>query len=255
MDDEPQLQHLLRTYMQRLNFKPDRLAKQSGVPKASIVNWVTGRVKRTHDWRGLLLVAQALHLSATEATLLLQAAGQPSIQQLVRDARSDSDRQLLPWLTATHAPQRSTVPGQIMVTDTAALQLADERLSQLPLHRLPAPAPLPLGSRMPLRRNPLFIGREAELLVLARILKGGGTVAIAQSETAAVTGLGGIGKTNLALEFVHRYGQYFAGGVFWLSFADVTSVPYEIAACAGGATCLQLDPEFASLSLDEQVQL
>ncbi len=255
MDDESQLQHLLRTYMQRRNFTPDRLAKQTGVPKPSIVNWVTGRVKRTHDWRGLLLVAHALELRAAEATLLLQAAGQPTIGRLGREATSDSDKQLLrPWLIVLHAPHRSSVPDHITVTNATALALAEERLDQLPLDRLPAPAPFPVGSRMPLRRNPLFVGREAELLALARILKGGGTVAIAQTEAAAVTGLGGIGKTHLALEFVHRYGQYFTGGVFWLSFADPAGVPYEIAAC-GGITGLQLHPQFASLSLDEQVQL
>ena len=42
---------------------------------------------------------------------------------------------------------------------------------------------------------------------------------------AAASGLGGIGKTQLASEFVHRYGQFFAGGVFWLSFADPAAVP------------------------------
>jgi hypothetical protein len=40
-----------------------------------------------------------------------------------------------------------------------------------------------------------------------------------------------MGKTQLASEFVHRYGSYFAGGVFWLSFADAEAVPAEIDAC------------------------
>ncbi|HEY0737779.1 MAG TPA: FxSxx-COOH system tetratricopeptide repeat protein [Herpetosiphonaceae bacterium] len=123
-----------------------------------------------------------------------------------------------------------------------------------PLDTLPPPAPLPLGSRMPLSRNPLFVGRDAALCQLAQALAVGGTAAIGQLEIAAATGLGGIGKTQLACEFVHRYGQFFAGGIFWLSFADPAAVPAEVAAC-GGADGMNLRPEFGILPLDEQVKL
>lgn len=68
-------------------------------------------------------------------------------------------------------------------------------------------------------------------------------------QAAVSMGLGGIGKTDLASEFVHRYGAFFAGGVFWISFADPASVPVEIAAC-GAALDL---PGFADLKLDDQV--
>lgn len=50
-------------------------------------------------------------------------------------------------------------------------------------------------------------------------------------QVATATGLGGIGKTQLASELVHRYGRFFAGGVFWLSFADPEAVPAGIAGC------------------------
>ena len=102
---------------------------------------------------------------------------------------------------------------------------------------------------MPFSRNPLFVGREADLRALAMTLKGEGSAA-AIGQAAAATGLGGIGKTNLATEFFHRYGQFFAGGVFWLSFADPTGVPAEVAAC-GAAFAI---PGFTDLKLDEQVQ-
>ncbi len=137
----------------------------------------------------------------------------------------------------------------------SASELAETRaqLETLPLDGLPAPAPLPPGSRMPFGRNPLFVGRADELRQLARLLKRGGTAAIGPvSATAATTGLGGIGKTQLAVEFVHRYGQYFSGGVFWISLAGRESVPAEVAQC-GGAGGLNLRADFGNLKLDEQV--
>ncbi|HEY0733475.1 MAG TPA: tetratricopeptide repeat protein [Herpetosiphonaceae bacterium] len=122
----------------------------------------------------------------------------------------------------------------------------------LPIDVIPDPGPLPPGSYMPLRRNPLFVGREHDLRQLARVLNSG-TAAISQLEVAAVTGLGGVGKTQLACEFVHRYGQFFRGGVFWLSFADPAAIRVEVAAC-GGVDGMQLSAEFGSLPLDEQVR-
>src|SRR4030095_6695032 len=111
---------------------------------------------------------------------------------------------------------------------------------------IPTLAPLPPHSRMPLSRNPLFVGRQPDLQAVARVLKGGEAVAIGQTETAATTGLGGIGKSQLACEFVHRYGQFFAGGVFWLSFAEAKAVPAEIAAF-GGPRGFDLSPNFCTL--------
>jgi len=92
------------------------------------------------------------------------------------------------------------------------------------------------------------------LQTLATALKGGERVIIGQVETAAATGMGGIGKTQLASEFVHRYGQYFPGGVFWLSFANPDAVQNEVADCS---TVIDLEtyPNFASLPLDEKVRL
>lgn len=126
-------------------------------------------------------------------------------------------------------------------------------VEKIPLDMIPLPAPLPPGSRMPLSRNPLFVGREQALRQLAQALKVGATVAIGQMEVAAATGLGGIGKTQLACELVHRYGQFFSGGVLWLSFADPDAVPAEVAAC-GGVDGMQLSQEFGALPLDEQVR-
>lgn len=106
-------------------------------------------------------------------------------------------------------------------------------LNSLPLDSVCAPAPLPPGStaRHIPAVNHAFVGREDELCSLARSLKADTATAVAQ--VAAATGQGGFGKSQLASEFAHRYGRYFAGGVFWLSFADANAIPTEIAACGG----------------------
>ena len=128
--------------------------------------------------------------------------------------------------------------------------VAQELLAALPLDTIPNPAPLAPGSRMPFSRNVRFVGRADDLRWLAQTLKAGATAAIGQ--VAAATGLGGIGKTNLATEWVHRYGPFFAGGVFWLSFAEPAGVPAEIAAC-GGVGALGLYGEADGLSQEEQI--
>ena len=134
------------------------------------------------------------------------------------------------------------------------IESAINDLEAIPSDRLPDYGPLPSSSQMPLTRNPLFVGRKQDLLNLAQALKGGETVAIGHPGTAAATGLGGVGKTQLANEFVHRYGQFFAGGVFWLSFADPKAAPSEVANC-GRVGAMDLRPNFADLSLEDQVRL
>jgi hypothetical protein len=130
--------------------------------------------------------------------------------------------------------------------DPEELARALEQLASLPDDdRLPDLSSVSSGSRMSLHRNPLFVGRHEELRTLGRALKTG--------RIAAVTGLGGNGKTQLATECVHRYGQYFAGGVFWVSFADSRAVAGEIAAC-GGVGHLDLRPDFSHLTLDDQTR-
>ena len=137
-------------------------------------------------------------------------------------------------------------PGQPDAPSAQAL------LDTMPLDVIPDLATLPPASRMPYASNPHFVGRDDALLALAQALKDGGRVAL--GPRAAATGLGGIGKTSVAAEFVHRYGQYFAGGVFWLSFADPAAVAGEVAAC-GGPGFLDLRPGFHDLKQDEKVAL
>ena len=125
---------------------------------------------------------------------------------------------------------------------------APERLAAIPLDKVPSPAPLPAGSRVPFSPNPDFVGREDALRVIAEGFAAGEN----SPSLLLVRGVGGIGKTALAVEFAHRYGQFFAGGVQWINCADERSIPAEFAAYG---SALALRPRFEDLPLNNQVRL
>src|SRR5205823_2249909 len=102
------------------------------------------------------------------------------------------------------------------------------------------------GSLMSLEPNPLFVRRDDVQLAIAAALKAG--------QTAAITGMGGIGKTQLAAECVHRFGRFFAGGVFWFNFADPKDVPRQVAE-SGKVGHLDLWPPVGQMTLDDQIRL
>lgn len=134
--------------------------------------------------------------------------------------------------------------------DPAAIAAAEARFAELPLDDLPEPGGLPPLHTMPYGRNRTFTGRAPDLQALARHLKQGGTAAVGQSP--AVTGLGGQGKTQLAVEFAYRYGRWFPGGVFFVNCADPVAMAEAVAACG---LALANDPGFSGRPLPERVAL
>jgi tetratricopeptide (TPR) repeat protein len=74
--------------------------------------------------------------------------------------------------------------------------------------------PLPPGFRMPFLPNAVFTGRQEYLTDLADILLHPGQDGAADTGVV-VTGIGGVGKSQLAVEFCYRYGRFFQG-VHWI---------------------------------------
>ncbi len=70
-----------------------------------------------------------------------------------------------------------------------------------------------------------MIGREDALEQVHRQLQNGKRTAIGQ--TAAFQGLGGLGKTRLAVEYAHAYRGEYPNGVIWL-YADQDIIPQLI---------------------------
>src|SRR6266704_580885 len=66
---------------------------------------------------------------------------------------------------------------------------------------------------VPYQRNPFFTGREDVLNQLHQTLHAETTVAL--SHPQGISGLGGIGKTQTALEYAYRYRAEYAA-IFWV---------------------------------------
>jgi tetratricopeptide (TPR) repeat protein len=86
-------------------------------------------------------------------------------------------------------------------------------VEELPQLTASAPrAALPAIWNIPYPHNPFFLGRDAELAKIRQQLQVGQATALSQPQ--AISGLGGIGKTQLALEYAYRYHQDYTA-VLW----------------------------------------
>jgi len=65
---------------------------------------------------------------------------------------------------------------------------------------------------VPYKSNPYFVGHADDLERLHQAFSVGSRIALTQ--TSAISGLGGIGKTQMALEYLHRYRDDYEA-VFW----------------------------------------
>ncbi|MBV9708352.1 MAG: TIR domain-containing protein, partial [Chloroflexi bacterium] len=80
---------------------------------------------------------------------------------------------------------------------------------------------------VPYNPNPFFTGREMLLTCLHEQLVTTKPTALTQPQTKAISGLGGIGKTQTALEYAHRYGHEYRY-VLWVSAASTETLLSEM---------------------------
>ena len=236
MEMEAHLSILLRQYMETAGFSGTaRLAKRVNVVfespgflhRGTIANWLNGHIKYVRNWHKLVAVGVVLNLDIAEMNMLLISATLPTIWEL--------------WETYGSTEQNffKHIPASLL----SSWVLSDE---------IPSSGLLPANSRMPLRPNPLFVGRDEPLRTIAQYLKQSNNNM--PGKTVVLTGIGGVGKTQLAAEFAHRYGRYFTGGVFWLHFDQPEAILSEVALC-GQTDNLGLDLDFETLSLKQQARL
>src|SRR2546421_2821721 len=83
---------------------------------------------------------------------------------------------------------------------------------------------------VPLRRNPFFTGREPVFTQIHKLLHAGKTAAL--SQPPAISGLGGIGKTQTAVEYAYRYREEYQY-VLWVQANTSEALLANFVALAG----------------------
>lgn len=77
--------------------------------------------------------------------------------------------------------------------------------------------------QVPLHRNSFFIGREFELLYIHDCLMAQRLPEVKDVRILSVGGIGGAGKTQVALEYAFRYKQHYKG-IFWFRAETATTL-------------------------------
>ncbi len=178
MSDSFAFADVLEKYVIRSGYTTGQLAKLSGVPKPTIVNWLQGRVRRPRGLPDLLRLTAVLHLSEPEASELLNSAKQPTINELRATLHQKDDPELgnllSYWALPAEMPNKDIAPFQVM------------------------------GDL------PHFVGREAEILAVRAAIE-------EESATTvySIHGMGGVGKTALAVHLAYLLRPYFPDGVLW----------------------------------------
>ncbi|VAW33054.1 hypothetical protein MNBD_CHLOROFLEXI01-489, partial [hydrothermal vent metagenome] len=193
-----QLADLLTQFIKRSGYTSGQLAKLSGVPKPTIVNWMEGRVRRPRTLNDLVRLTAVLHLSEAEASQLLQSAGHPTIAELRLDLQ----------------------------------QMPDETLAKLINHWETKPSttankPAPFQAMAHL---PYFVGRWELLEKLRTMLLAGDHATI-----YSIQGMGGVGKTALAAHLAYQLRSHFPDGVLWarVDTSDTMSILSTFASAYG----------------------
>jgi tetratricopeptide (TPR) repeat protein len=162
---------LISRYINEKGYSPGQISKMARVPKASIVNWMNGRVKQPRGWSQLLKVARVLGLDEAHVNRLLLAAAYPPLDELMKKCSADEAELLSPWMAEIKRRQ----------AESPFLVIGD---------------------------HPHFVGRSKIIEDLSsRFLKGPFPLLV------CIQGMGGLGKTALAVHLAHRLRPFFADGV------------------------------------------
>ncbi len=95
---------------------------------------------------------------------------------------------------------RVKVGGNLTVGDITQVYQAPSPPKYIPTYSIPYPA------------STNFVGRDGVLERLAN--------SHTSQRIVAVVGMAGVGKTELAVQYAHKYGRNYGGGCYWLGMRD-----------------------------------
>jgi tetratricopeptide (TPR) repeat protein len=192
----------------------------------------------------LMWQAESLYLSRAGEHMVKKAA-QATPNQLLRQARLErgwtqkdvADRIGAPlnltvnrWERGTSKPSAyyiqklcevfSKTPGELGLLPLQP-QSQEQDTSGRELEPASTPAELECFWNVPFNRNPFFTGRADLIDTLHRLLSRDRSVALTQSH--ALTGLGGIGKTQTAVEYTYRYRDEYRA-ILWVRAANLETL-------------------------------
>jgi len=183
-----------------LDLTHSELAKRVGCSISAIRKIESGDRKPSKQLSGLL--AKALEIPEENSqTFIRISRGDLNLERL-----SQSDLELF-----THIPETSSFRKPLAVV-------------------VPKESKQPPTSHVPSQPTPM-IGRDIEYSALERLFND------PQCRLLTLTGVGGIGKTRLALEFAARKQAAFPGGVFYFPLSAITSPCKIIFSIAEGLAC------------------
>lgn len=117
---------------------------------------------------------------------------------------------------------RQAVRGAGADWGVPALWLASEDSNLLTLREVEPPP-----TNLPYRANPYFVGRASALSELYRLLH------TPQRTPVALVGMGGIGKTQLAVQYAHAHAADYPGGIFYLNAENTQQLEHDYATLGG----------------------
>ena len=130
------------------------------------------------------------------------------------------------------------------ITQGFEREAAAERRHQAVMAIIPAALrqtkPIQSTAIVPLSRNTAFVGRTRELNKIHQYLSRSSSGPRTEPVIVAVRGFGGVGKTQVTLEYLYRHQPYYKGR-FWIRAEDPVIVQQDFAQING-----VLDPEGAS---------